>query len=257
MTADWEQLGGWRVVRRTVAASTMDEVRTLLAQEAAPWAVVAGRQDAGRGRFGRAWQCPTGMGLLVSVATAVSDAEMPRAGLLSGAAGLAALAAIREATGAVASLKWPNDVVVGGRKLAGILVEVARDSIGATWAVTGIGINVNQHPEDLDPQIRDTAASLRMVTGRTWQPEELLGPLLLTLSETTQLWRTDQDALVHQWSTHEVTQGRQVWVTRGEDRQPAISLGVTATGALRVRWPSGDTEDLGSGEVSLRLRGGS
>ncbi len=209
--------------------STNDRARDL-AIAGAPHGtlVTAGVQTAGRGRQGRTWSAPPGSALLCSLVLRAHDDLLPlRAGL-----------AVADLAGPGALVKWPNDVLLDGRKLAGILVE-ARPQDG--WAVLGMGINVAVDPADLPPDVRGRAATL----GRprhALEPAlaELLGHLARRLAEPAPAALTalrERDAL----------RDRPVRWAGGE----GTGAGIDDSGALRVRRPDGSHATLAAGEVHL------
>ena len=156
----------YQIVRST------NDLALQLAREGAPEGtlVLAEAQTGGRGRWGRRWLSPEGKGIWASLILRPEDD--PGGTLAVGvASGIAE--ALRDRTGVDAEVKWPNDVVVGGRKLAGVLVER-----GGEAYVVGFGVNVLQAKEDFPPELRDRATSLLLETGRAWDREELLWGIL-------------------------------------------------------------------------------
>ena len=209
--------------------STNDRAREL-AGTGAPHGtlVTAEEQTAGRGRQGRTWIAPAGSSLLLSLVLRETDPLLPlRAGL-----------AVADLAGAAALVKWPNDVLLDGRKVAGVLVE-ARPQEG--WAVLGIGVNAALDIGELPPELRETAGTL----GRT-DLEATLSELLEHLDR-----RLAEPA--------EATLTRAVG-TRRPARPPAAcgraakapGPGSTTHGRLRVSLPSGEETVLDAGEVHLR-----
>lgn len=189
--------------------------------------VTAGVQTAGRGRQGRTWTAPPGRGLLLSLVLRDFDALLPlRAGL-----------AVADLAGARARVKWPNDVLMDGRKVAGILVE-ARPQEG--WAVLGIGVNAALEPAELPPELRETAGTL----GRTDLEAalaELLDHLARRLAESSSgalAALGERDALL----------GRAIAWAGGE----GVGAGIDERGCLRVRRSDGSEAVLDAGEVHLR-----
>ena len=124
--------------------------------------VLARQQTAGRGRMGRSFQSPAGLGLYGSVLLRSSPEDAPRIPAL---AATAVRRAIRRSCGLSCGIKWPNDLVLSGRKVCGILAEALPGPEGSLWVVVGIGINVCQRREDFLPELRETAASLSMIAG--------------------------------------------------------------------------------------------
>jgi BirA family biotin operon repressor/biotin-[acetyl-CoA-carboxylase] ligase len=171
MTA--ETLGRFGVpVVLAAVDSTNDYVRRFIPQRR-PRVVLAAAQTAGRGRFGRFWHSPAGAGLYVSYLV-FPEWDASRSPLLNVVASLAVVRTLRRLSSRLdLRIKEPNDVLVGGRKIAGILVELATLGTRIDWAVVGIGVNVGQtaFPEDLP-----SATSLAL-EGVSAQPGELLGPL--------------------------------------------------------------------------------
>jgi BirA family biotin operon repressor/biotin-[acetyl-CoA-carboxylase] ligase len=208
-------------------ASTNDVARAL-AQAGAPHGttVTAAQQTAGRGRQGRTWAAAPGRALLVSVVVRRLDPLLP----------LAAAVAVAESCGSAAAIKWPNDVLLDGRKVSGILVE-GRPQEG--WAVVGIGVNVAVRETDLPPELRATAATL----GREPQDVE---PFLAALLRALEGAIGAPDVLAR-WRSRDALLGRPVRWAQGE----GTGAGVTHEGHLLVDTPRGRVE-LQAGEVHLR-----
>ena len=161
-------LPGWKVVYLTLTTSTNDEARRLALAGAPDWTVVlAEEQTAGRGRRGAQWISPPGRNGIVSVLHRPS-AELPPAkwARLTLAAALAGCDALDAVAGlsAAAEVKWPNDLYLSGRKIAGILVESVLAAKGG-FVVIGTGFNLNLEPEDFPRELRETATSVRMECG--------------------------------------------------------------------------------------------
>jgi BirA family biotin operon repressor/biotin-[acetyl-CoA-carboxylase] ligase len=151
------------------ADSTNDVARRLADHGAAAGTtIIAEEQTAGRGRLGRAWEAPFGKALLVSFILrpgAGGAIRLPTAVPIQ--VGLAVARAIELVTGIDIGLKWPNDIIVpGAGKVAGILCEGALGDAMAEYVIAGVGINVNQRVEELPPEVRGSATSLALVTGR-------------------------------------------------------------------------------------------
>ncbi|HZH23557.1 MAG TPA: biotin--[acetyl-CoA-carboxylase] ligase [Solirubrobacteraceae bacterium] len=214
-------------LRRTT--STNDHGRALAAAGAPHGTLVtAGEQTAGRGRQGRSWAAPPGQALLLSLLLRTYDALLPlRAGL-----------AVADLAGDDALVKWPNDVLAGGRKLAGILVE-ARPQSG--WAVLGIGVNVAVDLTALPADARAVAATLgREPAALEDTLEELLGHLERRLAEPA------ADCLAA-LRARDALLGRPVsW-----DGGKGTGAGIDDAGALLVRLPDGRLRTLEAGAVHL------
>jgi BirA family transcriptional regulator, biotin operon repressor / biotin---[acetyl-CoA-carboxylase] ligase len=166
----------------TVTAST----QRLLADERDEGTVaVAEEQTEGRGRLGRPWEAPPGTSVLVSVLL-LPDVAAPRLPELSLVAGGAVAEAIREVTGIEPSIKFPNDVLIGGRKVAGILAESSEGRV-----VLGIGVNANQTTEQLPAGVQTAPTSLRLEVGEPVGRAQLLAAILLRLERAYDSWVTD------------------------------------------------------------------
>ena len=213
--------------RRT--GSTNGEAAALAAAGAPHGTLVtSAEQTAGRGRQGRSWVAPAGEALLLSLVLRRYDDLLPlRAGL-----------AVAEVAGPSAGVKWPNDVLIHGRKVAGILVE-AFPRRG--WAVLGIGINVAIDVTALPAELRGRAAGLGRSVGDV---EPVLAELLTRLER-----RLDEapSAILAAWSRRDVLHGCEVAWADGS----GMATGVDARGALRVLSATGETVALDAGEVHL------
>jgi BirA family biotin operon repressor/biotin-[acetyl-CoA-carboxylase] ligase len=210
-------------------SSTNDRARALAAAGAPHGTLVTtGEQTAGRGRQGRAWSAPPGRALLCSLVLRDYDPLLPlRAGL-----------AVADLAGDAARVKWPNDVLVDGRKVAGILVE-ARPQDG--WAVLGIGVNVAVDLADLPPELRDRAGTLGRAPGEVEAAlTELLAALENRLAEPP---AAALDAL----RARDALRDRPVRWADGE----GTGAGIDDAGALLVRLPGGELVTLDAGEVHL------
>jgi BirA family biotin operon repressor/biotin-[acetyl-CoA-carboxylase] ligase len=219
--------------------STNDRARELAAEGAPSGTVVtASEQTAGRGRQGRTWAAPAGKALLCSAILRPLRVEHR---LLPLAVPLAVCDAA-EALGAGECLvKWPNDVWVEERKLAGILIEARPPD----WAVIGVGINVAIEPGEFPPELRETAASI----GGGAEVEEALAELCDALGR----WVGKEDeAVLAEYRRRDALRGREIrWTGAGEGS--GLVEGVDSDGNLVVRLPDGESRALGSGEVHLAV----
>ena len=222
------------------------------AREGAPEGaiVVTEHQTAGRGRLGRAWNDAPGQNLLLSV---VLRPELPphRLGLVTLAGGVAVADAIAEWTAPVEPrIKWPNDVLLGGRKCCGMLLE---SSLGADpFVVLGIGLNVNQ--TEFPPPLAERATSLRLETGRLIPRAALLRRLLARLEYWIDSFADGYGASVREAFVERMVGRGERATVHFSDRKPPVEgviEGVDAAGALRFR--TGDTvRVLHAGEVTFQ-----
>lgn len=205
-------------------------------------------QSAGRGRHGRSWHLPLGGGLAMSL---LRNFETPMSSLagLSLVCGIAVAQALEHLGFAGVQLKWPNDVQVGGRKLAGILVELGGDALGPCHAVIGIGINVRLDENagrDIDQPWIDLAAIAEGQTpDRNRLAAALLAELITTLDEFEQ---STFAAFVDRYAGYDALKGRPVLAGNGLGGK---ALGIDARGRLRVMTPDGEL-GVDSGEISVR-----
>lgn len=175
-------LTGWARFE-PVVGSTNTDLLALAREDAPDWSVlVAGHQDAGRGRLGRSWIEPPGSSLLVSVLVRPSLAPK-NAPILGLAAGLSMASALGLACGVDVRCKWPNDLLAGGRKLGGILAEAEVEGDRVRHVVIGAGVNVAQSMADFPVGLRDTATSVSAAGGRP-DLAALLGAYLSELRRT-------------------------------------------------------------------------
>jgi BirA family biotin operon repressor/biotin-[acetyl-CoA-carboxylase] ligase len=199
--------------------------------------VTAGEQSAGRGRQGRTWTAPAGRALLLSAI--VRDLSR-RDALLPLAVPVAVAVACEGYSGGRVDIKWPNDIWVRGRKLAGILLE-GRPQEG--WAVLGVGLNVGTQGDEFPDELRDTATSLAVEGERDPGVEPVLAAVLGALDEW--LVRSPRDILTA-WRERDALAGREVRWNGGE----GIAAGLDDGGALLVETDGGRVA-LDAGEVHL------
>ncbi len=240
---------GKRVLYYSRLTSTMDVAREEARKGAAEGTVVlAGEQTAGRGRLKRNWLAPPGN-------VALSVVLYPRVPELSSLIMLASLAAVHSVAavaGIVPGLKWPNDVLVGGRKVAGILIETdARPSAGArvAYAVVGIGINVDLNPTHF-PEIEPTATGLSLEASEPVSRLSLVRALLVEL-DALYLRLRSGESLYEEWRDRLVTLGQRVRVHSVEAAYEGIAESVDRDGSLLVRTAAGGLTRVVAGDVSL------
>lgn len=224
-----------------------------LAQEGAPEGtlVVAEKQTAGRGRRGKVWESPLGTGIWMSLV--LRPQIMPaEASVLTLLCGLATAEAIKAETGLSAGIKWPNDILINGKKAVGILTEMDCEMSEVHFVIPGIGINVNTAP--FPPEIADIATSLYLECGKTVSRRRLVHKVLERLEEHYETFlRTGSfTAMLEDYRKHCITLGKEVHVL-GREPFFAEALDITPEGELLVRRAdNGKEEVVFSGEVSIR-----
>ncbi len=204
-------------------------------------AAATDHQTAGRGRLGRVWEAPPGSSVLLSVLLhPPADRHWPELSLLGG---VAAAEAVEGMTGLSAQVKWPNDVMVDRRKVAGVIAE-ARDAT----VVLGIGINVTQTREELPVGTSTEVASLRTITGRAHDVAALAGSLLYRLERLYDTWRHGGLADVYvELGSRNFLFGRRVVV----DGREGTAGPIAHDGRLEVHLAGGETLHVESGEVAV------
>jgi BirA family biotin operon repressor/biotin-[acetyl-CoA-carboxylase] ligase len=237
---------GRRIVRFDTVASTMDEAAALAeAGEPEGTAVVAEEQTAGRGRADREWHSPRGAGILCSVVLRPL-VDPRRLGALPLLAGVAVAESIEATAGLACQLKWPNDVWIDGRKVAGILTTARSGHAGLEYVVVGVGINVNIRPEELPPG----ATSLMATTGRTLDQSVIQATLLERLDEGYRAFAGGAAAAgLAAWRRRAVLVGEVVAV--GVERRCRVGTmrGVADDGALLLEGADGSLERIYAGDV--------
>lgn len=212
--------------------------------------VIADRQTGGKGRLGRTWFSPAGMGIWMSI---LLRPELPseRVSGITLMAALSACRAIRSATGLNTQIKWPNDLVIEGKKVCGILTEAAVSDGQLKYAVLGIGVNVNQNefPGDLPH-----AWSLAMTAGHELDRKGLIECCLRCLKEDYERYVQSGDLrqLRREYEAYLVNLDRPVRVLSPEGEWTGVAKGITDGGELVVLNDRGETIAVNSGEVSVR-----
>jgi BirA family biotin operon repressor/biotin-[acetyl-CoA-carboxylase] ligase len=240
MIIDWQKPVHWF----DSIDSTMIYAAKLAADNYPSGTVVgAEEQVAGHGRYGRKWHSEKGVGLYVSeiLRLNVTPSDIP---VVTLALGLATADAIQKTADIACDLRWPNDVIVAGKKCAGILAQLHETAI-----ISGIGINVNHSafPED----IRNLATSLKLATGREHNRERLLINLLRSVDTHCGILETQgRDAILRMFSrASSYVSGRRVYVDQNEMTLEGVTDGLDASGFLYLRTPDGQRRLILAGGV--------
>jgi BirA family biotin operon repressor/biotin-[acetyl-CoA-carboxylase] ligase len=238
--------------------STNRVAQELARQGAAEGTVVlAERQLSGRGRQGRTWHSPAGVGLYFSL---ILRPGLPpnQVQLLTLAVAVAVTRAISAQTLLSPKIKWPNDILIGEKKLAGILTEGEAATERIAHVVVGVGINVNHRAAELGRPLEALATSLRLEVGHLVERSALAAQLFVEL----EIWyerlkRRDSSGILDAWRRHTATLGRTVRVFLGQTTVEGTALDVTNEGALLVEQTDGSQTVVHAGDVEhLRLTGG-
>lgn len=233
--------------------STNDHLKELARQGAPSGTVVlAAQQTNGHGRRGRSFHSPEGMGIYLSVLLRPNCRPVELMHLTCAAA-VAMCDAVETAAGLRPGIKWTNDLVVGKKKLGGILTELSLTPESMVdYAIIGIGINCRQKQEDFPSEIRSVACSLDMVTGKQNDPVALASAMLESLEKMDTILLSEKNAVLDRYRADCITLGQEISLVRGEEIRHGKALSVDDAGALVVAFPDGSVEAVNSGEVSVR-----
>lgn len=225
--------------------STNDLLKTM---EDAPdgMILVTGCQTGGRGRMGRRFSSPEG-GVYLSILLR-PEVEPQKLLHLTAMSAVAMRRAVFDCCGVAAGLKWVNDLIVGGKKLCGILTEW----VGTERVIVGIGVNCNTAPDDFPPEVRPMATSLRELTGGPVDPNVLAGAMAFRLRQMRRVLLTEKAAWMAEYAAACVTVGKPVQLLHGESREEAFAEGIDEDGGLIVRRKDGQRTAVNTGEVSVR-----
>ncbi len=232
--------------------STNNAIRRM-AENGAPEGTlaVAEIQTAGKGRRGRSWNSPKGSGIWHSFLLRPEFAP-DRASMLTLLAAMAVLRSIKEVTGLDGMIKWPNDIVVNGKKVCGILTEMSTEEDTIRYVVVGIGINANT--PDFPEEIRPTATSLMLELKTPVCRAKLINGIMCAFEEyyTVFCETKDMSRLKALYNQNLVNAGRSVKVLAFAGDYIGISHGINDEGELIVELPDGTIREVNSGEVSVR-----
>jgi BirA family transcriptional regulator, biotin operon repressor / biotin---[acetyl-CoA-carboxylase] ligase len=244
----------WKAIVFHKAVDSTNDLAVTLAerQEVALGAViVADAQRKGRGRLGRAWLSPPGVNIYMSI---VVRPEIPprHATLLTVVAALACARALRQGSGLRVSIKWPNDLMLSGKKLGGILTEVRSDPDRIRLAIVGIGINVNIEARDFPDEMATIATSIKIETGMFHRRTDII---VLILQEFEYWYKTLQSKgrlfLIEEWRRLSSTIGEKVSITVGQETFSGIAEDIDDEGMLLVRLPSGVLKRVSTGDLTV------
>lgn len=250
-------LSGLRVGSSLVCLDTVDSTNNEVKRraEAAPdgLAVLAETQTGGRGRRGRGFVSPKGRGLYLSVLLR-PDCALEEVGALTAWTAVAVCDAVEQCCGLRPGVKWPNDVVLEGRKLCGILteLELEAESGRVRYVVVGAGINVSQTEAEFGPEVAPVAVSLAQVMDKPPRRASLAAAVLTALDRMYAAFPTQKQAYLARYRAGCLTVGRPIRAVRPDGMREGFAEAVDDSFALVVRWPDGRREALNSGEVSVR-----
>lgn len=243
---------GENVVFFEETVSTNNEIRSL-AEQGAPHGTlaVAEKQLGGKGRRGRVWTSPAGVGIWMSMLLR-PQIDPLAASMLTLVMALAAKKGIEISTGLKSEIKWPNDLVLNKKKICGILTEMSTELMEIQYVIPGIGINVNQ--KDFPDDIKATATSLYIESGKIQKRSEIIAALMEAFEGyyDTFIKTQDMSGLIEEYNANLVNLGNEVCVLDPAGEFRGVSEGINKEGALLVRLADGTLKEIISGEVSVR-----
>ena len=212
--------------------------------------VIADKQTAGKGRLGRSWESPSGTGIWMSLI--LRPHLLPKdASQITLIVGLSLCEAIEEVTGLSTQIKWPNDIIINKKKVCGILTEMSAEMEGIKYIIPGIGINVNMKafPENLPH-----ATSLAIEGGKEYSRKAIITNFLEKFEVDYEQYKKDAHLgkFKERYEKKCINLHQKVKILGGNQEIIAEALGITHTGALRIRHEDGTEEEVFSGEVSVR-----
>ena len=254
------RLGHVKVVGRdirvfTETTSTNDVIEKLARDGAKEGVVVfAETQSKGRGRLGRRWISPRGKGLWFSILLrpALPPQSVTRVTIASATA---VARAIRKQTGLAAQIKWPNDILFGEKKAAGILTELNAELDTIKYVILGIGVDVNLAADDLPPALKPIATSLRIEGGQTFSRAALAAEILKQFDyDYRRILSGDFDEVADEWVSQCSTIGRHVSIQLGPETVHGRAEALDSDGALLLRTSHGRLERIMGGDVTVLKR---
>lgn len=239
---------GQNILYFPVTSSTMDVAKQAIRDGAAEGTVViADHQTAGRGRLGRSWLSPPDSSILLSIILYPNLEQLPR---LTMAAALAVARSIEKVSGLEPVIKWPNDVLIDGKKVSGVLTESDVQGDTVNYAIVGIALNVNLDPSSI-LEISETATSLKQMLGREIPRIQVLESLLGEFEELYQALRRGEP-IDSEWRRRLETLGKEVAVRCGDEVKEGYAESVDDEGNLLLRGPDGSLLTIAAGDVTLK-----
>ncbi len=241
------QFIGQRIIYYPRLTSTMEVAKQEAKRGAVEGTVViTGEQTAGKGRIKRVWSSPVGS-IALSIILYPDMSCLP---FLTMLASLAVVHSIKAVTGLESQIKWPNDVLINGKKVCGILSESELRRNRVTCTIIGIGINANFKLSDF-PEIPQTATSLTDELGREVSRRDVIRRLFVEI-ERLYLALPDTESIYQEWRSRLVTLAKKVQVQSGETILEGIAESITRAGSLILRHSNGNSTEIVAGDVTLR-----
>ncbi|MDQ0337626.1 BirA family biotin operon repressor/biotin-[acetyl-CoA-carboxylase] ligase [Caldalkalibacillus uzonensis] len=222
-----------------------------LAREGAPagTVVLADHQQAGKGRLGRTWFSPKGTGLWMSLVVRphIPLTSVPQLTLLTA---VAVLRAVKQTTSIALSIKWPNDLLYGGQKVAGILTELNAEADRVNYVVIGVGLNVNQEAEDFPPELSSKAISLKLAAQKPISRKDLVVAILQEWENVYNLYQQHGFGPVKTlWEAHTCSLGQRIVARTPHGQVEGVARGITDEGALLLEDGQGHVHRIYSADI--------
>ena len=232
--------------------STNKKAKEIALDEKEGTVLIAEEQTAGKGRMGRSWVSPKGKGIWMSLILkpTMEPMKVPKLTLIGAAAVYKAL----ENMGIKAQIKWPNDVLIDGKKICGILTEMSGELNMVNYVIMGIGINVNLDEGDFPEELKDKATSLKISTGKEINRKELTANIL---NEFEKLYisfkeKDQMNEVLKICRENSILLGEEVKIIRGNDVRIGKAIDINENGELLIKFEGDKVESIIAGEVSLR-----
>lgn len=242
--------------RKVFFYKTVDSTNTIaagLAEKGVAEGVVvlADSQEKGKGRLGRTWVSPPGVNIYMSIITRPAI-DIKDVTLLTITAAVGCTIALRRITGTNVTIRWPNDLIISGKKLGGILTEMKTDPDGKISAIIGIGINVNVDIDVFPPDVRKIATSVKNETGASYPRTEMIAEILNEIDKWYGILKgRGKELLLSEWQRLTSTLGREVKVTVGKETFTGLAESLDDKGMLILRLPSGELKRISSGDLTI------
>jgi len=244
---------GRKIIFLDSTSSTNDVANEIGSKENTPegTVIIADEQKSGRGRFGRNWISPPGVNLYFTVI--LKPTLFPEnISIITLAAAVAVASSVREYTGLEAEIKWPNDILIHGRKIGGILVEMKSMGERIDLLNIGIGLNVNMQLDTIPEDIRPFTTSLKTESKTDIDRCSLLNLILNKLEQTYKMiLNDDKQTLISEWIQLNCTIGKEVSVQSQNSIIRGVADSLNANGELLIRLESGKIETVNSGEINI------
>ncbi|MOA10033.1 Bifunctional ligase/repressor BirA [compost metagenome] len=232
--------------------TTQEEARSLAEEGATSGTlVIDAEQTTGRGRRGNPWFSPARKGIWMSMILRPNCplSFAPQLTLLSA---VAVCRAVRRLTGVEAGIKWPNDLLVSGRKICGILIESVGEDGMIKYCIVGIGIDVNMDASDIPAELTDIVTSLKMESGKEINRATLIASVMNELEDLFELYEKEGFTPIGQlWQELSVTIGKRIKVITPQGEKSGVAIALENSGALKMMDDHGEMHTIYSGEVHI------